>query len=128
MRMRPQSMVAPCDSVPRWTQRCGAVMRLRCDRRGRACGDVVLQSLPVWDLLGNAGQKCDDWKWECFATMILSFATGEPGGVLWEEEKKMNRRGEEMGQLRCGRGCGCETRENNSTLPKLARFGLGRSG
>lgn len=57
---------------------------------------------------------------------------GKLSGVLWEErEKKMNRR-EEKGrrrrQLRL-RVCGlriCETRENNSTLPKLAKIGLGR--
>lgn len=83
----------------------------------------------MWDLLGNAGQKCDYSKWECFATMNSSFAMRELGGVLWRRKKDEQERGEETETVAmrvCG--CGCETRENNSTLPKLAKIGLGRSG
>lgn len=111
--MRPGTVAARCDSQT--AQSCGAVMRLRCDRRGHACGDGVLQSLPEWDLLGDAGQKYDDSKWECFATMISSFAMGELNGVLWEEGKdEQERRGD--GQLRCG-CAGADAKRGKTTRP-----------
>lgn len=114
------------------TKLCGAMMRLGCDRRGRACGDAVLQSLPVWDLLGDARKKYDDSKCECFATMISSFAMGELSGVLWEEGKKDGQEGGEGEETETVAIAGVRAadmrneRENNSTLPKLAKIGLGR--
>lgn len=81
-------MVASCDG--RRHKSCGArdATRMRQARSRVPCGDVGLQSLPVRDLLGNAAQKCDYSKWECFATMNSSFAMGQLGGVLWEEGKR----------------------------------------
>lgn len=50
----PRGMAAaPCDSgLDR-----GAVMRLRCDRRGRACGDVITAELTCVGLVGGRGTK-----------------------------------------------------------------------
>lgn len=116
----------------RGTQLCGAMMRLGCDRRGRACGDAVLQSLPVWELLGGARKNYDDSKCECFATMDSSFAMGKLGGVLWEEGRKDGQEGGEGEETETVAIAGVRVadmrneRENNSTLPKLAKIGLGR--
>lgn len=88
---------------------------------------MVLQSLPGRDWSGNVGQKCNDSKWECFATKDSSFAMGEPGEVWWERRKDEGERGGDS-QVAMRVWVQMRNGENNSTLRKLAKIGLGRGG